>query len=512
MDRKFILLGIFPVLIALCLWPSGVLAASKTPPDTLVVAYGVEPSTLDPHLTTDSDSAAVRYHIYDYLFVTGKDADAQPQLATKVEVSPDKLTWTFTLRQGVKYHDGTELNAQTVKENWDRLLDPKRVSSAKNYYLMIDKVQATGPYTIQFHTREPLGPMLRHIAHIAGGAILSPEAAKRWGDEFGRHPVGSGPFRFVEWVKGTRVVLERNEEYWGKKPKIRRIEYRPVPESSARAIMLETGEADIAVRIPPHEAPRLRQNRDIDIIEILSCRAIYMALNMEKPPTDNIKVRKAINYAVNNKAIVEQILMGSGQIMDCPVAPNVFGYHPTMVYEYDPQKARQLLKEAGYKGEPVTMWSSQGRYLMDTDVAQAVQNQLKEVGINAQLRIWGDWPAYLKAMADPDANMTLFGWAPSTIDAEGGLFQISHSSLVHKFANASNYANKAYDALLDKGRTSLDPKERLAAYKEASKIFMEDAPWLFLFYQKVLTGVRKNVKGVWLSPAEHLIMVDAWKE
>lgn len=512
MKKELIQTGLVVILAALCLGSPEVLGASRTPADTLVIAYDVEPSTLEPHLTTDSNSAAVRRHLYDYLFAIDKDGEPHPQLAIKTEVSPGNLTWTFTIREGVRFHDGTELNAKAVQENWERLLEPKRLSSAKNTVLMVDRVEAIGPYTIRFYTKEPFGPMLRHIGHIAAGAILSPAAAKKLGEEVGRRPVGSGPYRFVEWVKGTRVVLERNEEYWGTKPKIKRLVYRPVREASSRAIMLETGEADIAVLLPPHEALRLKQNPDIGIIETLSVRAIYFGLNMEKPPTDNIKVRKAINHAVNKKAIIEQIMMGAGQIMDCPVAPKVFGYHPTMVYEYDPAKARQLLKEAGYKGEPVTMWSPQGRYTMDTDISQAVQNQLKEVGINAQLRIWGDFPAYLKAVADPDANMAMLGWAPSTIDAEGGLFQLSHSSLVHKYANISNYANKAYDALLDKGRTSLDTKERLAAYKEAAKMFMEDAPWLFLHYQKVLTGVRKNVKGAWLTPAEHLVMIDAWKE
>src|SRR5690606_11648055 len=287
-------------------------------------------------------------------------------------------------------------------------------------------------------------------------------------------------------------------------------------EDGARMLMVQTGEAHVAVRVPPEMVSVLERDPNIEVVNTPSVRTIYIGFNTyqradrPKNPFADPRVRQAVNYAVDNEAINEFILGGMGRPSDAPIAPGIFGYQPIKTYEYNPEKARQLLAEAGYpNGFRTQLYSPSGRYLKDLEIAEAVQAQLAEVGIQAQIETL-EWATYLDFTSRPaeesEAPMFLLGWGTVTGDADYGLFPLLHSSeWVPRGSNRTFYKNDRVDELLNLARTTPDPEARLAAYKEAMEIIMEDAPWLFLHAETQLTAIRTEVEGVIVHPTERIM-------
>ena len=482
-------------------------------PRVLVYAYGAEAVSIDCQDMTDNPSETICLHVYDNLVRFNEKMETVPGLAESWKVSEDRKTWTFHLRRGVKFHDGTPFDAKVVKFSFDRIRDPKLALKRRGLYIMITSVEVLDEYTVTITTEVPFGALLSHLAHPAGG-IVSPKAVEKWGKDYGEHPVGTGPYKFVEWVRGERLVLERFDEYWGGRPKLDKILFKPVREDAARVMMLETGEADVVQRVPAHEVERLKAKKDIEIRIEPSNRIIYIAMNNFKKPFKDVRVRQALNYAIDKKAIVEKLLLGYAQPADSCIAKGTWGYTPTKYYEYNPALAKRLLAEAGYPdGFKATLWTPHGRYFMDKQVAEAVQSYLRAVGVEVELVVW-EWAAYLAAIRKPPEEagweMCLIGWAPSTADADWHLRPLFHSgSWPPRLSNYAFYKNEKVDELIMRG-WSTDSKVRLEAYKEAQRIIVDEAPWVFIHFEWQITGIKKELHGITVLATEHVLVRDAY--
>ncbi len=500
--------------ISLALVISGV-AAEPQYGGRLVIAIGVEPESLDPIGMSSAPAATVSEHITQPLIYLDVDGSLQPNLAVDWEPSEDGRVWTLRLREGVTFHDGEPFNAEAVKMNLDRFLDPESGAPFRFLIARVTEVEVVDTHTINLHTDEPFAPMLSHLSHSFIG-MVSPKQLEGLepGDKI-THPIGTGPFKLERWQRGEEILLVANEDYWGERPYLDEVVFKFVPEDAARVVMLETGEADAIMRVPPRDVPRLEANSEIDVVNATSVRVVYIGFNNLRGPLTDARVRQAINYAVNKEEIVEIILGGAGRPSDAPVVPAVFGHYPAGPYEYDPDEAKDLLAAAGYEdGFKITLYHPTGRYMMDATIAEAVQSYLMDVGIDAEL-ITMEWAAYLSYLqASPeeaDYDMYLLGWGTVTLDADYGLYALLHSSQWPPAGWAVGfYENPEVDDALALARVTPDRDTREELYETAIKAIWEDAPWLFLHDEVQINGVREGVYGLIHHPLENISAWEAW--
>ncbi|WP_165971941.1 glutathione ABC transporter substrate-binding protein [Paenibacillus piri] len=480
-------------------------------PKDLVVAFGSEPVTLDPQDTSDGISNNANELIFDKLVTLDKNNNIVPQLATEWTTAPNGKKITFKLREGAKFQDGTPVNAEAVKFTFDRVINKENKLNRYSLYAeFIDKVNVDSEYQISFDLKFPFGPALITFAHTNGG-IHSPKNVKEKGKDVGKSPVGSGPYKLKNWIPGDKVVFEANPDYWGDKPKMNTITFKTVAENSARSIMLETGEADIIVPVVTTDVERLKANDKIKINVEPSSRNLYMSINTTRAPFDNAKVRQALNYAVDKETIVKKIMSGQAKVSEAAIGDLVWGYSSVGAYPYDPEKAKQLLAEAGVApGTTIKLWTPDGRYLMDRQIAEFIQGNLQAVGFKVDYRKW-EFGAFQEATRDPKAefNLALNSWGTSTNDADWGLRPI----LMTKGAsNYSKLSNPEIDALIDKGMKTANADERKKVYGDALKQIKEQAPWIFLLDYKQTTGYQSSLENVYNWNNERLILRDVVKK
>ncbi|MBI4279401.1 MAG: glutathione ABC transporter substrate-binding protein [Armatimonadetes bacterium] len=481
---------------------------------TLVFALGVPVVTTEPGIGAGSVVQTIRKVIYESLVWMAEDGTVQPLLATSWTLSPDKRIWTFNLRRNVKFHDGTPFNAAAVKATLDRLMDPAQGLPRRTEVLWIRAVEVQDDYTVRIVTEFPFGPALRHLA-MDSSSMISPAAIRRYGKDVGWNPVGTGAYRFESRVPEESVTVARFDDYWGGPRHFDKIVFRTVREDATRVAMLEAGEAHVIVNVPGADAERLQRERRVRIRLDASTRVAHIGFNVQRPPFNNTKLRQALNYAVNRDAIVKGVLRGIGSPAKSVLAPATWGYAEIDMYSYNPEKAKQLLAEAGFAGGlDTTLWTPQGRYFMDRETAVAVQGQFQAVGVRAQVRVI-DWASYLQLLRRPLASnetpMYLLGWESGTADAASILDIVFKSDAAPPVSwNTMFYRNARVDALIEAGRRETDTRNRLRIYTELQKIVLEDAPWVPLFVFKQVTGLRANVEGVGVLPNEVHLLRDTW--
>jgi len=480
---------------------------------TLIIAQGTDPVTLDPHDVTDSPTATVASHLYETLFELEPDGSIVPQLAESYQVSDDGMTWTVQIRRGVTFHDGTPLTAEVVKGSLDRFLDPDNAFTFRFLLDRIEEVVVTGDHTVELRLSTPFAPLLAHLTHNTT-AIVLPSTVEAFGEDFSENPVGTGPFSFTSWNRGERVDLARYDGYWGDAPGVEAVRFLAVPENTTRMALVESGEAHVAVRVPPQDIARLNAAANVTVENVSSVRTIYMYFNHTLEPFTDVRVRQAFNHAVNKEEIAEFVLGGAVRPSDAAIAPGIFGYTPVGTYAYDPERARELLADAGFEdGLSTTLYSPTGRYLQDIQVTEAIQSQLAEVGIDAEIETL-EWSAYLDLTRQPagenEVPVAMLGWGTVTGDADYGLYALFHTSQhVPDGSNRSFYSNPEVDDLLDEARTNPDPEVREELYAEALQIIHDDAPWLFLHSETQLVAVNDDVQGLVIHPTERVLAFDA---
>lgn len=457
---------------------------------------GSDLTTLDPQISRDRPTEIVLEHLYNRLvkWQDPKLARIVPDLAESWSVSGDGLTWTFKLRRGVTFSDGSPVNAAAVKFTIERILDRATGSPNRVLFTAISRVEVVDEHTVRFHTERPFAPLLENLA-TTSGAILSPPAVQRWKPhEYGLHPVGTGPFMLQEWKPGVRAVLVLNPRFFGQQPTVKRIVYRSIPEGAARVVALESGEAHVVTRIPPEAVDMLRRNPRVEVLVLPSTFQVSLEMNLRKKPFNDIRVRKALNYAIDRKAIVEKILRGFGAEPDGIFPPGVQARVKLPTWEYSPAKARQLLAEAGYpRGFTTTIWTPEGRYLKDKEVVEAVQGYLAQIDVRAEIRVW-EWAAYQRALYSPaivDADMWLLGTSIPTAD-----WRLTRKFLTDDPSNLTGYSKPEIDSLLLNARSSTSYFMRVEFYKQIQRTIWDEAPWIFLYNQSQILGVQKGIKGL----------------
>jgi ABC-type transport system substrate-binding protein len=491
-------------------------AVAPTRGGTLIVGSGTDATTLDGHLYTDSPTATIMEHIAETLYELSPEGRIEPRLALSHTVSPDGRTWTFRLRPNVRFHDGTTFDAAAAKFNLDRVLNPATRAPWRFLIDRVTEVTAVDSSTLRLVTNAPFAPLLAHLTH-SGLAMQSPTAIQRLGADYARQPVGTGPFRFREWVRGDRVVVTRFDDYWGEKALLDEVQFRVIPDDGARLAALEAGSVHVAVRVPPREIERLRAGRDPIVRIDTSLRTIFVAFNVTRPPFSDRRLRQALNYAVNKRAIVQSALAGTARVSDAPIAPNVQGYSPVPVYDWDTDRAAALLREAGYSRERplrAVFHHPTGRYIRDAEIAASIQGLARRVGIELELRTL-EFGAYIALTARPreqnDIQMYMLGWGTVTGDADYGLYALFHSSQWPPVGfNRGFYKNDRVDQLLDRARVTVDQAQRNQMYAEAMRLIAEDAAWLFLHSESQVTGVRAAVQGLIVHPGERVMAHQAW--
>ena len=509
--------GIGLVLLAVAV---ASVAVAAPPKDAMVVGLLAEPVTMDPPQITDLNSTRVIKRMFEGL--TAQELGTYkivPGLAQSWDISKDGLTYTFHLRPNVKFHDGTPLTAEAVKFCFDRQMNDQGPFYATGTYPYVKGflgnvagVEVVNPGTVQIRLKSPLTPFLQYLAHHSL-YIYSPEALKKWGKDVVEHPVGTGPFKLETWEPGVRVVLTRNDQYWGGAPKIRQAIYVPIIEAQARLSAIKTGEIDMTMDVPPDSLQDLRKDPDVVVAEANSSAVWYVALNTRHPALKDKRVRQALNYAVQKDAIIRDILKGTAIVATTPLSPVYGPYHEdkTVRYPYDPEKAKALLKEAGYaSGFDVTFFVPESGSGMQSPVEMGtvIQANLAAVGVRAKIQTM-EWGAYLKKYVD-SPDMAEMSWNPSIGDPDHMMYMLLSSDRFPPAFNAGYYQNPRVDELLRKGRTTIDDRERVPLYKEAQRLVMEDAPWIFVDHGKQVIVYRKRVQGFKLHPNFDLVLTQVW--
>ncbi|MEI7028052.1 ABC transporter substrate-binding protein [Paenibacillus sp. y28] len=513
--KKAISIGIlaFTLLLSACSSnaPSAGTGGEAVAKD-LVVASGADAVKLDPQDSTDSISNNVIGLIFDKLVTFDNNNNIVPQLAKEWTLSPDGMKLTFKLVEGAKFQDDAPVNAEAVKITFDRVLNKDNKLARYNMFSQfIDQVVVDSEYQVTFQLKFPYKPALATFTHAAG-SILSPKSVKENSKNIAKAPVGSGPYKLKEWVQGEKLVLEPSPNFWGEKPKLQTITFKAVPENAARSLMLETGEADLILPVPVADIDRLKGNDKVQVTEFASNRNLYIGINAKKAPFDNVKVRQAMNYAVDKETIAKKILMGQGKVLQSAIAEKVWGFAPVGAYPYDPEKAKQLLAEAGFKeGTTVNLWTSDGRYLMDRQIAEFVQGNLQAVGFKVEFRKW-DFGALLSELGKPEASYDLY-LSSASVPANDAEYTLSPSFASNGAYNYGKvFANADVDALLIQGVKAANDEERKKIYKDALQTIKDQAPWIFLVEFNYPVGARKEVQGYHVWNTENLDLRDAVKK
>ena len=502
------------------------LASCQQGPQTgssIIVGQAADALQLDPARITDSESAQITEQIFDHLVRYRHDStEIEPGLATAWDVSADGRVWTFHLRRGVTFHDGTPFSADAVVFSLDRQRDPKHPYHLPDFaywdttFRNIQSVEKLDTLTVRITIERPYAPFLSNLAMFPV-SIVSPAAVKRWGAEFSKHPVGTGPFRFVEWSVGDRVTLEANPSYWDGAPKIKNLVFSVIRDARQRLVALEGGAIDVAENLSPQDLQFVALHPDLELHRTPGTNIGYLAMNTQHKPFDDIRVRRAVNYAVNKAAIVKLIYQGLAEEATTAVPPSLWGHQPGPLYAYDPGRARRLLAEAGWK-QPVrrprlyTMDNPRPYMPSPVTVARIIQQNLHDVGMDVEV-VPNDMDGHLHAVQRGEHDLCLLGWSADNGDPDNFLYMLfdSDNAEVGNARNVAFYKNAELHGILTWAQESSDQRERERFYRRAQDLIGTEAPWVPLAHAEVVVASRTSVGGLMVHPSSLLFFQQAFQ-
>ncbi len=501
--------------------------AENTPVEggTLVWGRSAMINTLDPAAGVSSESMAAIHTIYETLVRYSNDFNKlEPGLAVSWHISDNGQILTFKLRQGVFFHDGSKFDAQSVVFSFSRQIDashpyyPPNIGYAKYIFNMVRRVYAISEYEVGIELKKPYAPFL-HSLTIPAASIVSPTAVKKWGDKFETHPSGTGQFKLEKWESGERVALVPNETFWGVPPLLDRLVYKTIINSRDRLMELATGSIHVMDGIGPEELNTISRNKDLRFASVQGLNTCFITMNTQSPPFDNIKVRQAVNYAVNKNKIVKLLYQGLAEPAVNPFPPTIWGYnHDISGYDYNPEKARALLNEAGFpNGFETTLFKLPvPRFYnpLPDETARLIQANLAAVGIRAQISTFKDWKTYRSMLQHGKHQMAFYGWGAEYKDPDYFLYDLlgMDNAVTGKGYNFSFFKNNASNALIIKAQEVSDQSERETLYKKAQEIIHEQAPWVPLVHSRQLLAFHKRVHDILLDPREYYSFKKAWLE
>ena len=479
--------------------------AAQAAQKDVTVAVASTFTTLDPYNASDTLSQAVVKSFYEGLFSFDKDMKLVNVLAEGYEASPDGLVYTVKLRQGVKFQNGEDFNAEAVKINYERVMDKK--NSLKRYVLFsnIDSIDMVDAQTVKFTLKKPFSAFINQLAHPSGGMIC-PKALEKWGAQIAFHPCGTGPFIMKDYNPAEVLKVEKNPNYWrAGYPKVDSITFKPVVENSTRVAMLLTGEAQYAFPLPAEQVKQIEKRDAVRVDVTPSIITRYVEMNMTKKVFQDVRVRQALNYAINKEALVKVAFNGYADPAT-GVAPMNVDYAVKLgPWPYDPKKARELLKEAGYpNGFRVTLWSGYN-HSTAMKIIQFLQQQLAQVGVKADIRALeaGQRTAHVESVTPEKSEHQLYyiGWSSSTGEMDYAIRPLlATSSFTPNDSNDSYYSNKMVDEKLMEALATTDRAKKAELYSDIQKQIWNDAPWIFLVTEQNIAGAAKNLTGFYIQP------------
>lgn len=493
-------------------------AQAMTPPNLLVVGQAAEPKSLDPHAVTALNDFRIILNLYEGLVrYRPGSLEIEPALAERWEISDDGTRYRFELRRGVSFHDGTPFDAEAVKFNFQRMLDEGHPYHHTGpfplafFFSAIELIRVIDSHTVEFELKEPFAPFLSNLAYPTG-LMVSPAAVKKFGKAFGRHPVGSGAFRFAEWQANTKVVLERNPDYREEGAPLQAVIFRPIIDANTRMAEMLSGGLDVMVEVPPDGLPAFRRDPRFTVHEQAGPHLWFLILNTREGPFADRRIRQAANYAIDKQALVENILQGSAEIAAGPVPPAfAWAYDDSLEpYPYDPERARALLEEAGYQGQPLTLYVAQGGsgMLDPVTMGTAIQADLQAVGMPVRIETyeWNSYLARVNAGLEGKADLAEMAWMTNDPDTLPYLTLRSAALPERGGFNSGYYANPVVDELLERARRTADRKERARLYKRMQALVQAEAPWVFVAHWKQNAVTSARVQNFQLQPSFFLLL------
>ncbi len=486
--RRRTLLGALSLLALLLAAGPGTVAGQGARPFEITVAFGTDATTLDPHMSTQISDTDLYYNIFDGLLRRDRNLKLVPALAVSWRnVNP--TTWEFKLRENVQFHNGERFDANAVKFTLDRILDPAQKVFVASQWNTVREVQVVDPHLVRIVTKEP-DPLLPARTASYGREILPPQYFQQVGAQaFARRPVGTGAWMLKDWKKDEHIVLEANKKWWGGAPKIDKVTIRPIPESAARVAALLAGEVDVVASVPPAQVDTITRSGKASVKSAPQATMIVFMANVRKAPLGDKRFRQAISLAIDRPSLVQNLYRGYAKLPNGPIADTDFSYDPaTPPLAYDPEKAKALLRDVGYKGELVELDTPEGAFPQDREMTEAVAGMLQKVGINAKVNVI-ELAVRVQTIRTQAFN-GLYNAAPysTLLDPDGVLWRLLAPGSSHRY-----WENAESDKLMAEGRGTVDQGRRLALYRKAIAIMMDEMPWIVMTQAVYVWGHTSRV-------------------
>jgi peptide/nickel transport system substrate-binding protein len=488
-------------------------AAVAAPAGKVVIAQGVDPTTLDMMNQQEQPASNVGAQMFDMLVERDQSLQLVPGLAAELPRLVAPTVWEIKLRRGVKFHNGEDFNADSVKFSLERLINPANKLRGSSSFAPIDRVEVLDPYTVKIHTKKPWPVFARFMAQRQASMYPPKEYAGKDAAAISRNPIGTGPYKFVRWSKDEEIVMEAFPGHWRGAPNIKTIVFKPIPDDAVRVAALQNGEIDVAVNIPPHLAPVIDKHPRIFLSTAPSIRTIQLMIYTHqmdashKPtgpyngPTADKRVRQAIAYAIDADEIIKGVMDGKAVRVATMLPSMHFGYDPSLKpIKQDLARTKKLLADAGLpNGVDIVLNGPQGRYVRDKEVGEAVAGQLTKAGIRTTLRTF-EFVNYLnnQVYVHKAGPVWLIGWGHGTMDAEAIYVPLFKSPNIFV-----NWHNEDFNGMVEEAQTQMDEKKRLAQYHRINKLWVEEVPAVPLYQQIDLYGVNKRV--AWKARSDELI-------
>ena len=497
------------VLLSLVLVP---LTAGAAPAGKVVIAQGVDPTTLDMMNQQEQPASNVGSQMFERLLERDQNLKLVPVLAAETPKLVAPTAWEVKLRRGVRFHNGETFNADSVKFSIERLVNPANKLRGASSFAPIDRVEIVDPYTVRIHTKKPWPTFLAHMALQQASMYPPKEYAGKDPAAISRSPIGTGPFKFVRWAKDEEIVMEAFPGYWGGAAKIKTIVFKPIPDDAVRVAALQNGEIDVAVNIPPHLGGIIDKHPKLFLSTAPSIRTIQLMIYTHQmdgshkptgpyPLTADKRVRQALAYAIDADEIIKGVMDGKAVRVATMLTSLHFGFDPSLKpIKQDLARSKKLLADAGFpNGLEIVLNGPQGRYVRDREVAEAVAGQLTKAGIKTTLRTH-EFVSYLNNMVyvHKAGPVWLIGWGHPTMDAEAIYVPLFKSPNIFV-----NWHNEDFNGMVEEAQSQMDEKKRLAQYHRINKLWIEELPAIPLYQQIDLYGANKRLN--WKARSDELI-------
>jgi len=503
--------------LLLLLFLSSCQEAVINPPDQIVVGIETNPNNIDPRYAVDAQSHKISKLVFSGLFRRDYEGRLVPDILASMKMV-DPTTYVFRLKEGIRFHDGSPLTAADVKFTIESILDPQNHSPYSKSFELIEEMVVTSPQEIVFHLKRPFAPFLENLTI----GILPAHLVRRKDYDFRKHPIGSGPFRLLEYRKDSHLILEAFPDYFDGRPKIKRLVFKIIPDSTVRMLELIHGSVDIVQNdFPPYLLPWLERQQDLRILKRPGRNFRYLAFNLRDPILGKLAVRRAIAHAINRPELIRYKLKGLGTLANSLLPPDSWALTEDLpIYEYDPARARQLLEEAGYplpegdgRGDSFrfTLLYKTSQNQLAIDIARAIQRYLREVGIRVKIRV-NEFQIFFSDIIQGDFQLYCLT-APGVSDPDYYHYLYHSASWPPHGGNRVRYHNPVMDRLIDQGRLTISPWRRREIYRQVQEIAARDLPYLGLWHEMNVAVINRKIKGYRVTPgASYLSLKEAWKE